>query len=289
MTHSSAGLPEVHIAPLLSQVSSMPTAFFSKSSMVLDLSTCWGLHYNHSFTVSFTRWPQDILLAGLQPWHTSLALSGSLELLYRPHDFLNLASVVPVKSLSYGQLCQVLPPTWNGTWPPGQELWWLLYANSGKSFLGNCFWAGNPNSIILSLGSLLSNESESFRWSLLQLRPCPQRPFPVLMLNARFLLHGTSLFNKYRWFVLHQHSLSETWHLNHTHFLPKCQLSHISAQSLLLLTIDVDYTNKHWAATKPEWYSILKLPRSNQLAHYSQLLGAARHPPLQDGAYIWPA
>lgn len=42
-------------------------------------------------------------------------LSGSLELLYRPHDLLNLASVVTVKPLSNRRLCQVLPPTWNGT------------------------------------------------------------------------------------------------------------------------------------------------------------------------------
>lgn len=62
------------IVPPLSQLSSMPTAFFSRSSMVLDSTTCWGLQNNHSFTVRSTCWPQDVLLAGLKPWHTSLAL-----------------------------------------------------------------------------------------------------------------------------------------------------------------------------------------------------------------------
>lgn len=130
----------IRIVPLLSQLSSMPTAFFSRSSMVLDSTTCWGLQF-HS--------PLHMLTSGCPPSRTETlahiaGLSGSPELLYRPHDLLNLASVVPVKPLSCGWLCQVLPTTWNGAWPPGQELWHLLYANSGNPFLGNCFELGTP-------------------------------------------------------------------------------------------------------------------------------------------------
>lgn len=54
-THSSAGLPEVHIAPVLSQLSSVPTAFFGRNSTILDSPTRCRLHYNLDFTVSFTQ------------------------------------------------------------------------------------------------------------------------------------------------------------------------------------------------------------------------------------------
>lgn len=155
MAHFSAGLLEVH--------SFEPTLLHANSFLQQKFH---GPRFNNMLGSPEQPQFHSPLHTGCPPSRTETlahiaGLSGSPELLYRPHDLLNLTSVVPVKPLSCGWLCQVLPTTWNGAWPPGQELWHLLYANSGNPFLGNCFWAGTPNSIILSLGSLLSNESES--------------------------------------------------------------------------------------------------------------------------------
>lgn len=129
--HSSAGLPEVHWAPLDPTLLSA-YSFLQQKSHGPRFTSMLGTPLQPQFhcqlhTRTSGRPPSRNCNPGTMP-----GFSVSRELLYRPRDLLSLVSSVPVKPLSCRWFCQVLPATWHGAWPSRQWLSWLLYANSGE-------------------------------------------------------------------------------------------------------------------------------------------------------------